>query len=537
MSMTATSGEAIQRKDISQRTERDMGFTLLEISGARFSTSKAADELNSRLMRALGLKQRYAPARLAIARSLSLPDPPPVDPIKGDDTGKTIEGHTLFGDGADLSSWAALIVEAADNSDLSRKDFQQLVAAHWHRGASLLWKEWEETEGDFGSFVTRVCENAGLRAGAGEEFSGAESESGVDGALVEPLPVPVTIRLGDPGTDTSNNQPVVWTLNAPGVSPHIAAMGTLGTGKTRTAMQLLRQAKSQSGCSALVFDFKGDLAEDAVLCEALGATVITCPAQPIPLDVLRPTGTDDRALNEAALRFRDSFDRVARSRLGGIQLDALRDAVVLALKTNPRARIADIGTALGVIYEQRERNTDAVTATFNDLGAFQLFEPKHSPNSFFQKTWIVDVHSAPETVQRLVAFLMFDALSAWIIQLKDAPLDSNGHRALRMILAVDEARQVLGYNHPSLINVVRMSRSKGCAVMLISQSPDDFAQEEEDFLENIGLTFSFRTNAAPGSLKRVFGESVDLAGLPNGVCITRLPDPSRRRPIQVQAWQ
>lgn len=517
-----------------------MGFTLLEISAARYNTSKTADEINSRLMRALGLKQRYAPARLAIARSLSLPDLPSIESVNDDELGKSIEGHTLFGDGADLSAWAVLLVEAAGGMDMSRRDFQQQVAAHWHRGASILWKEWEESQDDhdpFGNFVRKICDNACLRTAAGGGETSAHQAEGDEGeTLTELRPVPVILRLGDPGTDITTKQPVTWTLNAPGVSPHIAAMGTLGTGKTRTAMYLLRQIKSQSGCNALVFDFKGDLAEDKSLSEALSATVISCPAEPIPLDVLRPAGKDDRALNEAALRFRDSFDRVARSRLGGIQLDALRDAVVLALRTNQRARIIDIGTALSIIYEQRERKADAVTATFNDLGAFQLFEPKLSPNAFFQRTWIIDLHSAPETVQRLLAFLMFDALSAWFMQLKDAPLDSSGHRALRSVLAVDEARQVLGYGHPSLINIVRMSRSKGGAVMLISQSPDDFAQEEEDFLENIGLTFSFRTNAAPGSLKRVFGETVDLAALANGVCVTRLPDPTKRRPVRVQAW-
>ena len=73
--------------------------------------------------------------------------------------------------------------------------------------------------------------------------------------------------------------------------------------------------------------------------------------------------------------------------------------------------------------------------------------------------------------------------------------------------------------------------------MLISQSPDDFAQEDEDFLANIGLLFSFRTNAKASSLTRVYSEKVDLAGLADGVCITRLPgDPRRARPTKVQAW-
>jgi DNA sulfur modification protein DndE len=239
----------------------------------------------------------------------------------------------------------------------------------------------------------------------------------------------------------------------------------------------------------------------------------------------------------AAMRFRESFLRVCASRAGAKQQAALSEAARRALGRGRITRIDDIQAALLALYEENEQKEDTVTATFDDLCRFKLFEPELAPAAFFQRSWIVDLHEAVETAQRLVAFLLFDALDAWLKHLKDAPMDSEGNRGLRIVLAIDEARRVLGDSQPSLIEIIRMSRSKGGAVMLISQSPDDFAQEDEDFLANIGLLFSFRTNAKPGSLQRVFGDRVDLAGLPNGVCVTRLPDPGRRKPVRVQAWQ
>jgi hypothetical protein len=57
---------------------------------------------------------------------------------------------------------------------------------------------------------------------------------------------------------------------------------------------------------------------------------------------------------------------------------------------------------------------------------------------------------------------------------------------------IDEAHQILGTKLPSLSRLIRMSRSKGGAVMLVSQSPDDFSGEDDEFLDNMGLGRSLR---------------------------------------------
>jgi DNA sulfur modification protein DndE len=215
---------------------------------------------------------------------------------------------------------------------------------------------------------------------------------------------------------------------------------------------------------------------------------------------------------------------VAKTKPGGVQLDALREAAQRAYMDPHPISITNIRDALRVVYQENNRNPDAVTALFNDLTQWTLFTPQMKPAEFFSQSWVIDVHEATETAQRLVVFLMLDALYAYMKSLDDAPMDRQNHRRLRLVLVVDEARRVLNFGQLSLIGLVRESRSKGASVFLISQSPDDFDTAEEDFLSQIGLTACFRSNSTSSKvLKACLGQSVDLAGLADGVAVSRLP--------------
>lgn len=510
-----------------------MATSLMDLVDADYKTTSDADGINTKLMSRLGLKTRYEPARLAIARSLSISDLPP-ELERGDDVedGKVIKGRNLFGVGEDLNTWVALIVEHAKREDISRKDIQDLVRRHWHRGAHLLWTEWTECREDFDKFVLRLAERAGLREGDGElPVSGSEA-----GGAFRPKAVPVILKIGNPSVDVSTRQPVSWVLNGRGVSPHVALMGTLGTGKTRTGMDMLRAIKQQAGCPILLFDMeKGDLAGDANLARDLGATVVRAKREPVPLDVLHAGERDENAVNDASIRFRESFARVMPSRPGGRQLDALRDGARRALMGTTPTRIADVKAKVKEVYSETKSRDDVVIATFNDLTLSEYFSPQLTPEEFFKRSWIIDVSSMSETAQRLIVFLVLDALDAYCKSLGDSEVDEQGHRAMRLVFGVDEARKILGYEHQSLISLIRTGRSKGISAFLISQSPDDYDGEDENFLENIGLAVCFRTNARSTALNSVLGQPVDLGGLPNGVCVTRLPD--RPGVTRVRAWE
>lgn len=505
---------------------------LRSLDSANFKTSKRADAANDLIKTKLGLQHRYEPARLAIAHSLAMPDPaPPLKDADADGSGKVILGKTLFGDD-ELSLWVAMIVEKAELTNPTVEDFQEQVHRHWHRGIFLLQTEWENCDGVYERFILHLAERAGLPSHGGQVDPGSEWNAG---SISGPA-VPVTLRLGDPGTNLSTGQPVSWLLNGRG-SPHVALMGGTGSGKTRLAVNLIAQIRRQTGAPVILFDMaKGDLASNRELIQAIQGRVIVSPANPVPLDALHIPKERMSEVTNAAMRFRESFVRVAKSKPGGVQLDFLREAAQRAYMDPHPISINNVRDALNIVYQENKRKPDAVTALFNDLTQWNLFSPQMKPAEFFRKSWVIDVHEAPETAQRLVAFLMLDAIYAHFKSLDDAPMDAKNHRALRLVLVVDEARRVLNYGQQSLIGLVRESRSKGVSVFLVSQSPDDFDTVEDNFLEQIGLTACFRSNTSSARvLKACLGQTVDLAGLPDGVAVTRLPGLSGV--TRIKAWE
>ncbi|MBK7397134.1 MAG: DndE family protein [Myxococcales bacterium] len=176
-----------------------MPTSLAELQAANFRTTKQADDINTELMRRLGLRSRYEPARLAIARSLSMPEPPDVIEEAEDEAGKVIKGEHLFGTGGDLGAWIALVVEHTPGECSSRKDIQELVRRHWHRGALRLAAEYSECKEDFDRFIMHLAERAGVRESGASYLvpdSGATSRVRQVGGLQ-----PVVVRFGEVGTD------------------------------------------------------------------------------------------------------------------------------------------------------------------------------------------------------------------------------------------------------------------------------------------------------------------------------------------------
>ncbi|MBP8808960.1 MAG: ATP-binding protein [Kofleriaceae bacterium] len=506
-------------------------FSFDDVTKASFSTGAAASELNKEFAGPrLALKGNNYAARLAIARSLAVAESPAaVD----DAPGQNIKGHILFGDGVDLRTWVCLLVEHTPiDGPVGIEELQELVRRHWARGVRLLDKDWKDCGGDHDRFIMRLAEQANLR-GKGAASARTRSANGV--ASREPFvpkAVPVRLPMGPVSTDLRTGKRLEFAINAKGNSPHVAIMGTLGTGKTFIARTMATEAHQQSGCPVLVFDMgKGDMAGNPSFVRSIGAEVLTPPQVPVPLDVLHLSSASEAAI--AAMRFRESFDRIPTTQLGPIQKNLVGEATERALRGAHPVRLADIQDRLKEVYAENRRKDDMATTTFSDLAKFKLFEPKYSPTEFFSQSWVVDVHTLPDFVQRCVVFLILDAAYTYLSSLGDSAIDADGNRSLRLFLCVDEARKVLAYNQDSLIGLVRESRSKGGAVMTVSQSPDDFSNNDDDFLSNIGLGICLKTNAKPALVTRVLGQTFDLGGLRSGEAVTRLHD---RGFVRFQAW-
>jgi DNA sulfur modification protein DndE len=171
-----------------------MPTSLAELQSANFWTTKQADELNTELMEKLRRRARYEPARLAIARSLAIPDlPPALEDTDDNESGKAIRAENLFGTGGVLATWVALIVEHAVLDEVTKKDVQDLVRRHWYRGIHLLWEDWTECGEDFDRFVMQLATRAGAREG-GTSSSGMSKGGAASSGPAEPPPAGRTKR-------------------------------------------------------------------------------------------------------------------------------------------------------------------------------------------------------------------------------------------------------------------------------------------------------------------------------------------------------
>ena len=114
---------------------------------------------------------------------------------------------------------------------------------------------WEHSGRDMARFVARWAELASYpnAIGSGDGTAPAASSPTVTGE--------VRLSVGDVARDVRTDENVEFALNSAGGSPHMAIMGGVGSGKTRTAVHMLKAMRRFGSVPLLAFDFKGDLAE------------------------------------------------------------------------------------------------------------------------------------------------------------------------------------------------------------------------------------------------------------------------------------
>ncbi|TAK72452.1 MAG: DUF1832 domain-containing protein [Betaproteobacteria bacterium] len=507
-------------------------ITLEQVLLAGFQTSAEADRRTEQLRSGLGLSAKNRIARLAIGRSLSEATYP-TGSLDG--AGKSIKGDVLFGLD-ELPLWVGLLFTHLKKTDpraeLTLSTLHDLVKRHWNRGISLLMEDWDEAGEDYNRFVDiLVRRRANLPDSGGvSPVVTATSEDGVWEAVGRD-PVPVLLDLG---REVDSDEPFRWTVNGVGYSPHVAVMGQVGSGKTRTMLEMLMQVRKQTGASVIVLDLgKGDLANQHDFIKTIGARVLHVPEEPIPLDMFHGSDESDLTASDAIMGFRDSFAKVMQSKAGAVQLETMKDALRPLFSRRKNISLGDISQALRDFYDDRKLKTDSVISTISDLTERIIFQPGMSPSRFFSQSWIITFANAHDTQKNLAAYLLLDTLNTFLKRTPEAPQDAQGHRAIRAVLAVDEARHLLVSRHKALSDNIRLHRAKGLMVTLASQSPDDYDGAGDDYLENIGLPVCFKTNAVSNQvLQNMFRGKVSFAALPIGVFMTM----KSSKPIKVKAF-
>lgn len=489
-------------------------------------TSSEAREILERFRRATGIRPNLW-ARAALGYSLSLETEPEEDFDSG---GSEFPERVLLGDDAPVL--LALVRQRARRL-VPEEELGGFIKRHVERGLRYFSTEYERLNRRGDELLIGLLERCAR--GIPQQTTDREAEH------------PPAENLGvtiDLGANVRTKKAVTHVLTSPGSTPHIAIMGRNGTGKTRTGLLLLSQIAAGAGYSipALIFDYaKGDIAGNTAFAERIGATTISLPDQVIPLAPLSIVEVDEHSTRLAAHRFRDTVNAVVR--LGPKQhshcLQIIAEAYDMALGGTPD--LDDLVRIATRLYAENEWPEDSLLACLREFSEFPLFRSsiEGTQHRFLQSSYIIGLHRLPEGLRKLTAFLVLDRLYGEIMTLPDAPLDATGNRQLRLIIVIDEAHHYLPCRQPTLEKIVREVRSKGVAVWLLSQSPDDFDQSRYNFAREMGLAVVFScVLEKPRMLEAVLGGDVDprrLSQLPPGVALTRVPGSDQ--PVEVQVWK
>lgn len=506
-----------------------------QIWKGQFKPTEESAEFEDKLRRAFGLTHRYDSARLLIGRSLAEPEPPDPLPSGTRFFKTTLSGELLFGNELDL--WlCTLILDGKFNPSSSTDDFRTLLEAHWARGFTLLREELELSGNNEIKLVARLAELLPEGAEtAGVSFGLAGADTGE-----------IRLRVGSVSQTHPGGKPVDFVLNGQSTAPHIALMGAVGKGKTTTGVQIALELLRKAPIPILFIDPKGEFVADGravgALAELGGAiNAIEVGSQALPLDFLPNADAPTQKIAQAAMRLRDTVALCCQSP-GNVQKDLLRTTIQRVISESADHSLESISSAYQHALASNGKGADSIVSRLNEVTSIPCFEPKLSPSQFFSQSWVVSLKSLPEELKRLVTLILLDTASTFLLDQKDSPVPG-GFRTIRHLLVVDEARKVLqDRRSQSLVDLIRLGRSKGSVVMLLSQDPSDFDGAADDFLSQIGTAIAFacaQNERGLRSLTGVFGRKVQPnefsdTYLTSGLAFVKLPG---REAERIKCWQ
>lgn len=307
---------------------------------------------------------------------------------------------------------------------------------------------------------------------------------------------PIKIEIGK--TIESGN-PILLQINNTKLynNCHVAVAGNSGTGKTQFALDFISQINKQSNghVNFIYLDFKGLKQDDLIVMEpffnATQTEFIDVPQTPFPVNPL--TFIDN--INEVNKNMGiDKFvDIVCKySNLGIKQRGKLREAIsesFLEQKGGTYPTMKQINEHLQEIVGEKK---DTLTEIIDELSRYQIFidDPKNQSNFFNKNLYLSLSGDLSNSVRFTSLFLIINYIYNTFMNMDNTPVEDNT-KAMRYVILIDEAHVIFKEKkyQEILEKMLREIRSKGVAVVLLSQGIDEYNQADFDFSTMCEISF------------------------------------------------
>lgn len=502
-------------------------------------------DLVDTLKRVWNFRVNYAPIRLAVGRSLLSGDIPAFE-LRGED-GRAIDTQQIFsGGGTDYTPLFRSLIVQRHQRVLSDDEFLQLLKDHVDHGFNLIRNDTDgfKSEDDYVDYLVELT-RTGLEQRTQEAAPTIEATPAFGGLI--------DLQIG---WNAETDAAVSVEFNRQ-TNNYLAVTGKPGSGKTQFVKDLLAQIRRQSEyrVNFIFFDYaKGDVADDADFVAATQAEVVRLPEESLPVNPFsRVNVNSETAVKVAAQEFADLI-RDVEKRLGTIQAQLLYDAILRGFEVRrgenpPFPDFEIIRQEIEYDYTANNRKLDTLTEIMRQLTDFQIFASAGETQSWANltdKTVIIDLHGLT-VLRELTVCLVLTSLYRELMAMPDSNV-ADGVREMRTIIVIDEAHHFLKDKKRNQIleRLIREIRSKGASVFLMSQSPDDYNQDDFDFTELLEFIFLLQSNAGASKfLQNAFGVSAqeakslsgEVANLPTAEAIGKSYDDDKNKVNRLRVRQ
>jgi len=276
---------------------------------------------------------------------------------------------------------------------------------------------------------------------------------------------------------------------------HISVAGGTGSGKTQFALEMLYQIseKSNGAVNFIYLDFKGLKKEDK---ERLNpffnktkAELIDAPHTPFPVNPLSFIDNVNETNKKLGIsKFVDII--VSYSAAGSKQTQFLKDAVKQAFASKKGGKYPTITEIFEEVQRTMETDKNKVTGALEGLADLNVFADE-TEIDFLNKNYYLSLSGdLPNDIRFTATFLIINYIYNVFMNMEDTPV-LQGSKGIRYILLIDEAQNVFKdkKNRIILEKILREIRSKGVAVMMLSQDIGVFNQPDFDFSSMCELSF------------------------------------------------
>lgn len=458
-------------------------------------TSEANKLAVQELTKRLNLGSENYISRIAFAYSLAKEQKLSLESDLKDSKGKEYKEDVLFGNHKDF--YIAMVCQFYGLYKTD-KDIPRFIKMHIDHGLDIINKLFDNNK-NYAS-IDFLIENIERGISSLEDIEVSLNHVKNNNQTLEKSHYNDVIQV-KVGREIDTDEEIIFRLNDISIhnNAHVAVAGNSGTGKTFFALNFLKQLVSESKGTVnyIYLDFKGLKKEDEdnlkpFFNETL-TTFIDAPQSPFPLNPL--TFIDNINEKNKLMGISKFVDIIASySGIGKKQEQTLKDAVKEVFSEQKLGKYPSLKEIYDrvQVFEGDKRST--LSEILEALTELDIFDSNAiSAQSFINRNYYLSLSGdLSKSIRFTSVFLIINYIYNIFMNMENAPIQNNV-QSMRYVILIDEAHVIFKEKKSQdlLEKILREIRSKGVAIVLLSQGIEEFNQPSFDFSSMCETAFLF----------------------------------------------